>query len=683
MKLPLDSSFDSSDLPQVAHLDRRPDATELVRMFSKVGYVAMGTFAGPRTSAMGGSREDLMKAVIAALKVRDEDRQAWLDKPNQGAALAKILKALDKDAGTPSSVDIVNRWLEHHLEPVLIVQSKASEAVVLQHDVAIGRFKFTAKPTSGASGPVGAGRVGAAGALRTNKTPKAFSAYPRMKAPAALKAATPFDVEVGFSATPDAANPDQAPMNIRNAKPTDRMMVALNVENGWVTKGPSIALLKLDLAESRTFNVTPAKDVDSVTITASFYFKDKLLGMIAKTATRRVAKRSTTMQTLVDDPTDPTPPPSIKPLADPQAIKPVDLRLHIDRKEAGKLVFTAFLSGQDEPIGPYEQAVEDELKFARDLADLRELHGDSAKAVPDEMSGIGAAICACIPDEILERAIAPALKRARAPSILILTNIAQVPWELAWIQGVHNGRGKPAFLAELARIGRWWLDNSQGPASQLDVLCMSAVAADSYEDADNREELEHAREERDHLSKRFKAEAIKAVGPDIDEWLDRSPRRPGHLAHLAMHGYFDAGSDRVGLNLGDGAILTPNRLAGTYDETQIPRFAAVFLNACQVGVSANALGQKSGFPGALTRAGSSAFIAPLWEVEDKVASSFAESFYDKVFDAEQEVGEALRLLKVERPDKNSITPWAYQYYGHPCLRIDRSKMKKPRTRGKR
>jgi len=122
----------------------------------------------------------------------------------------------------------------------------------------------------------------------------------------------------------------------------------------------------------------------------------------------------------------------------------------------------------------------------------------------------------------------------------------------------------------------------------------------------------------------------------------------------------------------DGAVLTPYRLAGECEPGQVPRFALVFLNACQVGTAGADLGRMAGFPGALARGGVSGFIAPLWEVQDHVARDTAAAFYRFALDQAQEVGEAWRTLRARTPAGGSITPWAYVFYGHPCLRLDRA-----------
>ena len=57
----------------------------------------------------------------------------------------------------------------------------------------------------------------------------------------------------------------------------------------------------------------------------------------------------------------------------------------------------------------------------------------------------------------------------------------------------------------------------------------------------------------------------------------------------------------------------------------------MFLNACQVGMAGETLGQYGGMAQAFVEAGASAVIAPLWSVKDDVARDISLRFYQAVF----------------------------------------------------
>src|SRR5262249_19194783 len=118
--------------------------------------------------------------------------------------------------------------------------------------------------------------------------------------------------------------------------------------------------------------------------------------------------------------------------------------------------------------------------------------------------------------------------------------------------------------------------------------------------------------------------------------------------------------------------ITPDDLL-RIDKSNQPRpYSLVFINACQCGTGGQSLGQLSGFPGRLTRRGVGAVIAPLWEVDDAEARDFATGFFVKALDDGLEIGGALKSLRQNGPGPHSITRFAYIFYGHPLLKLNRS-----------
>jgi CHAT domain-containing protein len=72
-------------------------------------------------------------------------------------------------------------------------------------------------------------------------------------------------------------------------------------------------------------------------------------------------------------------------------------------------------------------------------------------------------------------------------------------------------------------------------------------------------------------------------------------------------------------------------------------------------------------------AGASGVIAPLWSIDDRVAREIAIRFYNRALSGEAPA----EILRTERgafrdsPEVTSSTYLAYQYFGHPALRLDR------------
>ena len=101
----------------------------------------------------------------------------------------------------------------------------------------------------------------------------------------------------------------------------------------------------------------------------------------------------------------------------------------------------------------------------------------------------------------------------------------------------------------------------------------------------------------------------------------------------------------------------------------------VFLNACQVGSGNEVLGDYAGMAASFLYAGAAAVVAPLWSIDDGVARTIAEHFYEQAF-----AGIApAEILRSERASfgAGATTPTssaslAYQFFGHPSLRLRRT-----------
>jgi CHAT domain-containing protein len=140
------------------------------------------------------------------------------------------------------------------------------------------------------------------------------------------------------------------------------------------------------------------------------------------------------------------------------------------------------------------------------------------------------------------------------------------------------------------------------------------------------------------------------------------------VLHFSLHGKYDPGSAKQGLVLIDGDVIDALVVKGG-SLTEAP---LVFLNACQVGTGQQTLGDYSGLAESFLFAGASAVVAPLWSIDDGVASALAERFYTRAF-----AGEAIaEIVRAERAafgtgaDANSSTLVAFQFFGHPAMRLE-------------
>ena len=257
------------------------------------------------------------------------------------------------------------------------------------------------------------------------------------------------------------------------------------------------------------------------------------------------------------------------------------------------------------------------------------------------------------------------------PSVLLLSEEPYIPWELASEPGPDNDAGEKPYLSQRVAIGRWPLDIERQPPPHFKSVQAMAVVSGDYEDIPYWDPLKNALQEAGELERLYSAVHVEATYDLVRSAIQGNPIRD--VLHMAIHGKYDAHSIENGLILinpedREHVTLTPTAITGM----TVPGEPFVFLNACQVGNNSEVLGLYSGVAAAFLDRGATAVVAPLWNVKDDRAKTVAVEFYEDVF-ANTPVGEAMRRRRVEF-DANSETStfMAYQYFGHPLLRITRS-----------
>jgi hypothetical protein len=250
------------------------------------------------------------------------------------------------------------------------------------------------------------------------------------------------------------------------------------------------------------------------------------------------------------------------------------------------------------------------------------------------------------------------------PTILLQSADPYIPWELAhvedpWLESV------PAVLGAQAVVARWALDTSgptAEPARQVSMRTMNVIRG-LYQGVIGFNPLKHAEQEALDLEAAYGAVIVDANVESLVACLEGEP--PAQVLHFAIHGKFDPTGVQDGLILVDGSV-EPDVIVG-FDLAYQP---FVFLNACQVGMAGETLGQYGGMAQAFVEAGASAVIAPLWSVKDDVARDISLRFYQAVFSGTSPA----EFLRAERArPSESGTNLAYVLYGHPLLELSRSK----------
>jgi hypothetical protein len=283
------------------------------------------------------------------------------------------------------------------------------------------------------------------------------------------------------------------------------------------------------------------------------------------------------------------------------------------------------------------------------------------------MRGIALTIADRMPLEFWNvlRAVA-ALHPERAPTILFLSAEPYVPWELALVDPPLDAT-LPPFLSAQATVGRWVLGQRRPPLPPPMTLTVTGLAAVSgiYE-LPGWQRLLSAEAEAADLVNDHRAAPVDAVTAAVLDLLRGKPA--AEVIHFAVHGTSDAAPEQDGLVLVDGTTLDPLVVLGT----PLHGRPFVFLNACQVAQGDQLLGDQAGLAAAFLSAGASAVIAPLWSIDDELARQIAARFYARALhgDPPAEIMRTERAAFLDDPATVSSTYMAYQYFGHPGLRLE-------------
>jgi len=357
----------------------------------------------------------------------------------------------------------------------------------------------------------------------------------------------------------------------------------------------------------------------------------------------------------------------------PVADRPADLTVRILRgNEAGRLLW----SFESPHVTLDEQGTssigDDAGAFARTVISTIAAH-EGQPTLALGLRGIGLTVAEKVPTQMWNAltAVSEAVHPQR-PTVLLLSEEAYVPWELAMMPTPIDDSVIGVLGAQMA-IGRWVLavDHPKLPPPLLVHVDGMIVISGQY-DQPGWSRLEAAEAEAAALVANYGAVGVDAVTDKVVGCLLGNPA--GDVLHFSLHGKYDPGSAKQGLVLIDGEVIDPLVVKGG----SLARGPMVFLNACQVGTGQETLGDYAGLAESFLFVGAAAVVAPLWSIDDAVASALAERFYSHAFN-----GEALaEIVRAERAGfnatgHNSSTLMAFQFFGHPEMRLQRAGIPKP------
>jgi CHAT domain len=300
----------------------------------------------------------------------------------------------------------------------------------------------------------------------------------------------------------------------------------------------------------------------------------------------------------------------------------------------------------------------------RIAAEMLEVEGRPTQYVA--LRGIGLTIADQLPIEFWN-VLAEVAARVgdRAPTILFLSAEPYVPWELAVVDPPLDP-DLPPFLAAQATVGRWLLGQRRPPLPPpMSVAVGGFAAVSGVYQLPGWKRLYDAEAEAADLVRVHAATPVDATTSGILDLLRGHPA--ADVIHFAVHGTYEADQAMDGLILVDGSALDALAVRGT----PLRGHPFVFLNACQVGRGNQLLGDHAGLAAAFLFAGAAGVIAPLWQIDDRIARDIAIRFYERALrgEAPAEILRTERAAFRDTPETTSSTYLAYQFYGHPGLRL--------------
>jgi hypothetical protein len=269
-------------------------------------------------------------------------------------------------------------------------------------------------------------------------------------------------------------------------------------------------------------------------------------------------------------------------------------------------------------------------------------------------------------------------KPIKFKTIQFISDEPCVPWELMRVVS-RRDNVEPAepdvdavLLSTEYQVGRWLADSSCQLKSRIDVSDFQ-VSTSTYSKVPGVRELPWTAGERDYLSDEngpWKASPRNLVLQEIRDLLLRGQAQ---AIHFACHGEMDQAMPQRSRILLEDDLLNFRTTAVDREEVRrgIGKYhPLVFLNACQLAGEGKVLSLGSGWPRAFLDIGASAFVGPLWSVQDESARDAAKHFYQELSEGKS-LGEALRTLRMIWLNGGSVTFLAYTLYGDPTARVVR------------
>jgi hypothetical protein len=271
----------------------------------------------------------------------------------------------------------------------------------------------------------------------------------------------------------------------------------------------------------------------------------------------------------------------------------------------------------------------------------------------------------------IDTAPAPTEVPIKFETIQFVSDEPCIPWEIMRIVDRNiEPDVAPVILSEKYKVGRWLAKSSCVLRSQINVREFR-VATSTYTGVKNVLPLPWTQGERDYLSAEpWNAQNLDLLLEDIRKFLVEGTAQ---AIHFACHGEMDQAQPQRSKILLEDDLINFRTTAVARDAVRMgigKHHPLVFLNACQLGAEGKVLSLGSGWPQAFLDVGASAFIGPLWSVQDESARDAATHFYEELR-LGKSMGEALQTMRRKWLDGGSVTFLAYTLYGDPTAKVVR------------
>jgi len=122
-------------------------------------------------------------------------------------------------------------------------------------------------------------------------------------------------------------------------------------------------------------------------------------------------------------------------------------------------------------------------------------------------------------------------------------------------------------------------------------------------------------------------------------------------------------------------LITADKVKANLPGVKFSAEPIIFLNGCRSGYTAEAWAKGASLATVFLDMGATSCVTTVMPVTDEVAYEFAASFYRKVVNENESVGEALRQTRLEQAQDedlgNDLTRLFFELYGDPRVRLSR------------